>query len=92
MKTYPHSPNAELRYAVDWCNWLENGESIASVAWDVGTGLTDVLDSHNGRVANIVLLATASIGTKIRVACTVTSTATPPQIDTRVFYVNIVEQ
>lgn len=34
-------PDAKLNYGLDWSEWLDAGETIASSVWDVPTGLSE---------------------------------------------------
>ena len=91
MIIVPQAPTSDLDYVMDWSAWLNQpNETISSVSWSVGTGLTLGVTFHDASTATAFIAATGSPGALIRVACTVVSSITP-KTDTRVFYVKIAE-
>lgn len=47
-------PDAVLPYYIDWSDWLEDGDTIASSSWSV-TGITQDSESETTTVTKIVL-------------------------------------
>lgn len=73
-------PGSTLDYTVDWTDWLESGETIDSVTWDVPAGLTQATaptgwsepDPDHKRT---VWLSGGTAGTDYSVGCQITTTA-----------------
>lgn len=82
-------PDAALDYAVDWNApgeaWLGD-DTIASVAWDVGAGLTKDAESNTASVAT-VWLSGGTAGETYAVACRITTAA--GRTDERTFRVKV---
>jgi hypothetical protein len=77
-------PSDEVWKTVDWSEWLASGETIASVAWTVPTGLTQAAASNTSTLAKIKLSG-GTAGVTYRVACKVTTSL--PQVCERSFLV-----
>lgn len=97
-------PDATLDYCVVWSDWLA-GDTLASVAWDVPTGLTTGATSINttGGVtidgvlygANTVAtiwLSGGHAGQVYTVRCRATTANSTPRIDDRSFRVVVAER
>lgn len=65
--------DAVLDYGFDWRDWLD-GDEIASSTWDVPTGLTAGVDSHEGGITK-VWLSGGTVGTRYSVTNEITTTA-----------------
>ena len=50
MTVFYKDPNAKLDYRVDWSAWL-NGDTVATVAWTVPTGLTKTSETNTTTAA-----------------------------------------
>lgn len=70
--TFPKDPNAVLDYSVDWSRWLD-GDSIASSAWTVPTGLAKVTETNTDTKA-ILWLSGGSAGQSYQVTNRITTT------------------
>ena len=81
-------PNAKLDYRVDWSAWL-NGDTVATVAWTVPTGLTKTSET-NTTTAATVWLEGGTAGVDYRIVCRITTAA--GRIADRSFVVRVVEQ
>ena len=66
--------NATLDYSVDWGDWLDAGDTIASTEWIVPDGLTSDAESLTGAVATI-RLAGGTVGQRYAITCRATSAA-----------------
>lgn len=53
--TKTKDPDANLDYAIDWSDWLDTGDTIATSTWLVPTGLTAGTDSNTTTSATIWL-------------------------------------
>jgi hypothetical protein len=53
-----HDLTAELDYAVDWTDWLDIGETIATSTWSVPLPLVKMSDSISGKLAVVWIKAT----------------------------------
>ncbi len=85
-------PNAVLDYGLDWGvplkSWLA-GETIASVAWTVPPGLTQVSASNSDTVAK-VRLSGGTVGVTYTITCRITTST--GQVEDRSFRVVIRER
>ena len=91
MATIPifiKDPNATLDYGVDWRDWLESGETIASVEWTVESGLTSGTESESGGIAK-VWLSGGTVDNTYLVTCRVTTSNSPARIEDRSFNVKV---
>lgn len=74
--TYTKDPSALLDYACDWSQWLAAGETIASAAVIVPSGLTkDRLETANANGLITVWLSGGSAGSRYDVRFQVTTSA-----------------
>jgi hypothetical protein len=64
----PMDPDAVLDYAIDWSDWLADGETISSATWTV-SGATKGTDSVVGGIATVWLSVPS--GSQISAACLV---------------------
>jgi len=83
---WPKAPTAKLDFSVDWSDWLESGETIASHDWSVPAGLTEVSASESGGICT-VWLSGGVTGTQYTVSCTITTDL--GRIDTRSLYITV---
>lgn len=65
-------PDAVLDYAVDWTEWLTEGETITDSTWLVPDGLTEDSASHTTSRAT-VWLAGGTAGTRYAVTNRITT-------------------
>ena len=68
-------PDDVLDYVFHWSDWLETGETLGSVAWDVPTGLTQD-DDDVGATTATVWLSGGTAGETYTVGCKVTTNTT----------------
>jgi len=54
-QSFEKDKDAVLDYAVDWSDWLADGETISTSTWTVPTGLTKDSDSKTDTVATVWL-------------------------------------
>lgn len=66
-------PNSERTYFVDWTAWLLT-DTLASVTWDVPTGLTKITQTNTTKIA-YVKLSSGVTGTYYNVVCHVVTAA-----------------
>jgi hypothetical protein len=64
----PMDPDAVLDYAIDWSNWLADGEAITAATWTV-SGATNDSSSVVDGVATVWL--SAATGSTITATCRV---------------------
>lgn len=94
-------PDASLDYKVAWKDWLD-GDTLASVAWDVPAGLTGSNQSintggsvtidgvlHPASTVATIWLSGGTLGDVYTVRCRATSANTPARVDDRSFRVKI---
>lgn len=77
-------PDATLDYTVDWTSWMASGDSIASVAWTIPSGLTQVSSSNTNTTAT-VWLSGGTVGQSYSVKAKITTSSVIPRIDERTF-------
>jgi hypothetical protein len=90
-------PDATLDYAFDWTAWLalNPGDSIASVQFLVDSSLTVENQAFDAKTATVWLSGgtkPASGANKLRVTCRITTTNSPPRIDDRSVFLEILER
>jgi len=83
---FTKDPSAELDYAIDWEDWLEGTDTIASAIWTVPTGLVLEAQTETDTVSAI-WLSGGVLGLKYNVACLMTTT--DGRIDERTFTIRI---
>lgn len=89
MPTYNKDPDATLNYTFDWSRWLESGETIASAAFTVESGLTKGAESNTTTTAQVTLSG-GTAGETYDVTCRITTNAA--QIDDRTIQIAVSEQ
>lgn len=86
MTVFYKDPDASLDYRVDWEDWL-NSDTISSVAWTVGSGLTQGTTTNTTLVATI-WLSGGTAGTDYEVTCRITTAS--GRVNDRTFVVRVV--
>jgi hypothetical protein len=89
--TVDKDPNAVLDYQWDLSAWLaRDGNSVASYTLNA-VGVT--VDSH-GESAGVITawVSGGQVGSPASVTCRVTTSSTPPRVDDRTLWFNIMEQ
>jgi hypothetical protein len=94
-----HDPDAELIYAVDWDDWLNDGAEIDDSEWlieDVSPvpEFSPVLTQDNDAIAGdgrsaSVRLMNGTDGHKYKVTHRITTDETPAQTDDRSFFLRV---
>lgn len=90
--TYTKDPNAKLDYPFNWAAWLPYGDTIASVAYVVASGLTlsaDPPPSFSNTVATPFLQG-GTLGETYSVVCRITTAA--GRIQDQTIYIYIADQ
>lgn len=73
--SYILDPSAELDFAVDWTDWLQDGETISDASWTVPAGLSEV-DGHDSSVVDglcTIWLTGGTPGCSYTVTCHITT-------------------
>lgn len=83
---YPKDTTAYLDYKFDWEAWLEADETITEFQETVPDGLT--FDDDNSGITDsgksvTFWLSGGDANEEYKVRCTVTTSSTPPRVDTR---------
>lgn len=79
IKAFVKDPDAQLDYTVEWANFLEDGETIATAIFVVPAGLSQpFLSAHDDDTAT-VWISGGVLGQKYLVTCRVTTTNDPPR-------------
>ena len=82
FRTYIKHPAATLDYTIDWSVWLATGETIASVAWEVDDGITQVSTSHTS-TTTLIWLSGGELDNTYDISCSAS------RIDERAFSVQM---
>lgn len=88
---FTKDPDATLDYGIDWTNWLETGDSIASSAWEVPTGLT-LTSQSNTNNKTLVWLSGGTVGTTYTVRNRITTASTPPRVEDRSILIQVINR
>ncbi len=92
MPTFKKDPNATLDYVFDWQDWLTPlGVSIASVAWVLSSGLTQVAVANTADTATIYVSG-GTAGTNETITCRITTTGATPRVEDRSVTLRIVQR
>ena len=86
FRTYIKHPSATLDYTIDWSNWLADGETIVSVVWKVGDGVTQVSASHTS-TTTLIWLSGGELDNTYDISCRITTSSS--RIDERAFSVQM---
>lgn len=87
IQTFRKDPNAVLDYVIDWGeNYLATGETISSVVWTVGTGITEDSVSKTDTTATI-WLSGGTAGENYDIACKIVTNQS--RTDERTFTVQV---
>lgn len=82
-------PDAKLDYTIDWSSWLTDSETISSVVWTVGTGITEESTSNTTTTATI-WLSGGTAGERYAAACRITTSDS--RIDERTIFIMVAER
>ena len=85
----PLDPDASLDYAINWSDWLEEGESVVAAVWTV-EGATSSNEAIIGSRTRLFL--SAPTGALITAACQITTNSTPPRTDERTLIIPVAER
>lgn len=66
-------PDDVLDYSLDWTSWLDEGDTVASVVWDVPEPLVEGAASEEDGVTT-VFISGGEHGEKYIVGCRITTT------------------
>jgi hypothetical protein len=95
LDTYTHDPDATLDYAIDWSEWLPDGDALSTATWTV-TGADAALTvagspapSHAAGIATAWLTG-GTDRVDYRVTCRVTTTG--GRVDDRSILVRVRER
>ena len=89
MQRFLKDPDAVLDFAVDWSDWLSDGETISSHTVTVQSGITKDSDSESAGVVTVWLSGGTAGSTYEVTVQTVTSAG---RTDDRTFTVMIIER
>lgn len=91
LTLFTKDPAATLDYSVDWTDFLEDAETIATSVWTAPEGLT-VLETTKTTKKATIWLSGGTLGEKYEVVNRMTSSNTTPRIDERTIIVHIVNK
>lgn len=87
----PKDPDSETDFAVDWSNYLQTGESIASSTWEVPAGVTEETNSFTSSIATI-WLSGGTLGEFYTLVNRITTDSVPARTEDASFTVAMVEK
>lgn len=90
MKTYEKDPDAILDYGWDWSEWLDEGDSIDTVAMTVPTGITQVGSASHADGIVTAWFSGGTVNKSYIVSCKITTIAN--RTDERSMLLNIVQR
>lgn len=70
---YPKDPDGHMDYGIDWTNWLQSGETISEVEWEVSDSSITILDEDNSGNVYAVMLSDGLAGRVYTLTCRVTT-------------------
>lgn len=88
MANFIKSPTANLDFAVDWSDWLSDGETIASSTWTSPDGLVIETTSYSD-TQSVIWVSDGVINTVYRVINTITTSNTPTRTDQRTVTIKV---
>lgn len=90
MAVFKKDPSATLDYTFDWAPWLTPlADTISSVQWVLGDGLTKVSQSNTASAAT-AFISGGTVGTDAQLTCRITTAG--GRIDDRSVTLKIVER
>ena len=88
MANFIKSPTANLDFAVDWSDWLADGETIASSTWTSPDGLVIETTAYSN-TQSVIWVSGGVINTVHRVINTITTSNTPTRTDQRTVTIKV---
>lgn len=96
-------PDAILPYTIDWRQWLDSGDAIATVVWTitpvenplvllVGNGTNGAPAPTNTATAASVWLIGGTLGLTYLVACKITTSPVPAKTDERTIALEVLQR
>ena len=93
LRVIEKDPDEFLDYGFDFTLWLaEVGDSIASVEWDVPSGLTEEEEIEPAAGIRGIFLSGGTIGDEHVVTCTATTDNDPARVIKRSILLRIVDR
>ena len=89
--TFEKDPSAVLDYSVDWTDFLQTAETIATSTWVVPSGITADSDTNDDKIATI-WLSGGTVGKSYELINRITTNNTPARIDERTMIICIVNK
>jgi hypothetical protein len=89
--TFEKDPSAVLDYSVDWTDFLQTAETIATSTWVVPSGITADSDTNDDKIATI-WLSGGTVGKSYELINRITTDNTPARTDERTMIICIVNK
>lgn len=84
-------PDSQLDYAVDWASWLNTGATIATSAWTVPAGITEVTSGlQNADTKAVVTVSGGTVGNTYALVNRITTS--DGLTDDRTIYLTVTEK
>lgn len=91
MANFIKSPIANLDFAVDWSDWLADGETIVSSSWSSPDGLVIETSSYTD-TQSVVWVSDGVINNTYRMINVITTSNTPARTDQRTVTIKVQER
>jgi len=91
MANFIKSPTANLDFAVDWSDWLADGETIANSTWSSPDGLVIETTSYSNTQA-VVWVSDGVANNVYRMINVITTSNTPARTDQRTVTIKVQER
>jgi hypothetical protein len=89
--TFEKDPSAVLDYSVDWTDFLQTAETIATSTWVVPSGITKDSDSTEDKITTI-WLSGGTVNKSYELINRITTDNAPARIDERTMIICIVNK
>ena len=91
MANFIKSPIANLDFAVDWSDWLADGETIVSSSWSSPDGLVIETSSYTD-TQSVVWVSDGVINSTYRMINVITTSNAPARTDQRTITIKVQER
>ncbi len=92
VANYTKDPSAVLDYGIDWSDWLESGESIATSTWTVTpSGLTVDSETEDAD-STLIWLSGGTAGVSYDVTNKIVTDNATPRTDERTIRIHVKER
>lgn len=87
MNRFIKDPQAKLDYEIDWSNWLDVDETVATSAWAVVAGDVVIEQTSVGPSSTVVWVSGGTLNTNAQVTCHVVTSEDREDDRTLLFHI-----